>query len=292
MENDRMLIDKLRQEVISGKLTYDDIVRRLTIAIETEYLKESPNIDFIDSCEDFLWEIETEWKQKFVSISDQYLKTIEQHLEVVTPKNTRKGRVIEFAKRIALISAAFAVLIFFTQGAIHFEWFTQHPSTDEQQYIIQGHDITLELIQSALAEHTENAYLKTKNWDDLCNFLGFVPHSILPQALQASTVTYFAHIQDGFIVVDALFEDSEQNTIAVLKQEYYLDFEEAYLLIEQEAQGDYLVINGCQVYCNSNLEKQSFSWLKNSTLSLFSGTFDANEGIHIIELLLGDSQNE
>ena len=45
MKNDRMLIDKLRQEVLSGKITYDDIVRRLSIAIENEYLKDTPNVE-------------------------------------------------------------------------------------------------------------------------------------------------------------------------------------------------------------------------------------------------------
>lgn len=285
-----MLINKLRQEVLLGKLTYDDIVRRLSIAIETEYLKESPNLEFIGYCEDFLWEIETEGKLKFVSVCDRYLNAIGQHSEVTTPKKTRTGPVIGFAKRIALIGVAFAVLIFFTQGAMRFRWFSHHSSSDEQQYIIQGHEITLELIQSALAEHTENAYLKTTDWDELCDFLGFVPHSIFPQALQANSVTYFAHIQDGIIVVDALFEDSEQNTIAVLKQEYYLDVEEAYLMIEQDSQGTHLDINGYQVYCNGNMGRQIFSWLSQSSLTRLSGKFDVDVGVNIIEQLTGGNQ--
>lgn len=38
MEKDRMLIDKLQQEMLSSKITYDDIDSRLTKSIESEYL--------------------------------------------------------------------------------------------------------------------------------------------------------------------------------------------------------------------------------------------------------------
>ena len=248
MENDRMLIDKLRQEMLSGKITYDDIVRRLTKAIESEYLKESPSIDFIDSCEDFLWEIETEGKQKFVSVSDRYLGAIEQHVEITAKEQTKRSPVMGFAKRIALISAAFAILIFFTQGAIHFEWFTQHSSTDEQQYIIQGHEITVNVIETCIAEHNAFDSIKTTSWDELCSFLGFSPQIISPSVFHVDNTLYKAYIEPGVVMIDVLYKTDPHDAVAVMTVQYYTDPEEALFIFEQDAAGEHLKIGNQSVY--------------------------------------------
>lgn len=286
MDNDRMLIDKLRQEVLSGRITYDDIVKRLTIAIETEYLKESPNIDFIESCEDFLWEIKATENQKFVSVSDRYLNVIEQRTEVVTPNHSRNTSVMGFAKRIALISAAFAVLICLTQGAIHFDWFTQHSSTDEQQYIIQGHEITVNLIETCIAEHEEYDYIKTSSFEDLCSFLGFVPSIVTPQAFSVNTVLFEAYIEPGIIMVNALYESEPGNAIAVLTIQYYTDTDEALFMFEQDSTGELITVNNNPVYTSTNVSRISFAWMSNSTVNKLSGTFDNTLGLSIVHYLM------
>ena len=150
----------------------------------------------------------------------------------------------------------------------------------------------MELIQNALAEHEEYASFQTNNWNELCEFLGFVPSIVDPSVLEASTVLYIAHIDPGLIIVDALYKDVSQNTVAVFKQEYYIDIEEAYLVIQQDAEGNYIDIGGHQVYSNANMGHQSLSWISSSTLTHLSGTFDITVGVHIVEQLIGGSQNE
>lgn len=286
MENDRMLIDKLRQEMLSGKITYDDIVRRLTKAIESEYLKESPSIDFIDSCEDFLWEIETEGKQKFVSVSDRYLEAIEQHVEITAQEQTKRSPVMGFAKRIALISAAFAILIFFTQGAIHFEWFTQHSSTDEQQYIIQGHEITVNVIETCIAEHDAFDSIKTTSWDELCSFLGFSPQIISPSVFHVDDTLYKAYIEPGVVMIDVLYKTDPHDAVAVMTVQYYTDPEEALFIFEQDAAGEHLKIGNQSVYATTNIDRNSFCWISDSTITILAGTFDYKNGLTSIEYLI------
>lgn len=287
MENDRMPIDKLRQEMLSGKITYDDIVRRLTQAIESEYLKESPSIDFIDSCEDFLWEIETEGKQKFVSVSDRYLGAIEQHVEITAQEQTKWSPVMGFAKRIALISAAFALLVFFTQGAIHFEWFTQHSSTDEQQYIIQGHEITVNLIETCIAEHDAFDSIKTTSWDELCSFLGFSPHIISPSVFQVDNTLYKAYIEPGVVMVDVLYKTDPHDAVAVMTIHYYTDSSEAYFMFEQDSTGEPIILNNCSIYTSSNMGRTSYAWCSDSTIFKLAGTFSAEQGLQILQYLTG-----
>lgn len=292
MENDRMLIDKLRQELLSGKITYDDIVRRLTKAIESEYLKESPNIDFIDSCEDFLWEIGTEGKQKFVSVSDRYLGTIEQHVEFTAPEQTKWRPVMGFAKRIALISAAFAILIFFTQGAMHFEWFTQHSSTDEQQYIIQGHDIDIDIISKSIAEHNEFDMLQTTDWVEFIDFLGFVPSIVKPEVLDASETQYIAFIEPGVIMLYVQYTNAEIDTEVLMTIQYFTNMDDAYFVMEQDTKGTEKNIANRSVYVSTNLDNQSFMWLDENAVYWLSGTLEADSGFTIIRELLGGCCDE
>lgn len=288
MENAREAFEKLRQEVTSGNISCDDIIKRLTVAIEAEYHKDTPNIDFINSCEVFLWELGTQGQQAYVSSNQRYIQAINQ-ASIVKRDMPSSWRI---RKRFAVIAAVFLLVFGLGQGVLRFRWFTHDSDQDGEIYIIQGHEITLELIQSALAEHQSYTTIETCDFEVLSDFLGFKPSIVAPNVLQASTVLYSAHLEPGLIIVDALYRSSEQNTIAVLKLEYYIDIEEAYLVIEQDTHGDYLEINGYQVYHNSNMGRQSFSWLSNSTLTHLSGTFDVNVGIHIINLLTGGSQNE
>lgn len=287
MENDRMHIDKLRQEVLSGRITYDDIVKRLTMAIETEYLKESPNIDFIKSCENFLWEIGTEGKQKFVSVSDRYLEAIEQHVEITAQEKTKWSPVLGFAKRIALVSAAFSILIFFTQGAIHFEWFTQHSSTDEQQYIIQGHEITVNVIETCIAEHNAFDSIKTTSWDELCSFLGFSPRIISPSVFHVDNTLYKAYIEPGVVMIDVLYKTDPHDAVAVMTVHYYTDSSEAYFMFEQDSTGEPIIINSSSVYTSVNMGRISYAWCSDSTICKLAGTFSAEEGLQILQYLTG-----
>ena len=287
MENDRMLIDKLRQEMLSGKTTYDDIVKRLTRAIESKYLKESPSIEFIDSCEDLLWKIETEGKQKFVSVSDRYLGAIEQHVEISAQDQMKRSPAMGFAKCIALISAAFAILIFFTRGAIHFEWFTQHSSTDEQQYIIQGHDIDIDIISKSIAEHNEYDMLQTTAWDEFIDFLGFVPSIVKPEVLDALETQYIAFIEPGVIMLYVQYTNAEKGIEVLMTIQYFTNMNDAYFVMEQDTKGTEKNIANQSVYVSTNLDNQSFMWLDENAVYWLSGTFEADSGFTIIRELLG-----
>lgn len=281
MENNRKLFEKLREEIISGKITCDDVIKRLTSSIEAEYLKETPNIDFINACEDFLWEIGTEGKQSFVSSTPQYLNAVQEACK----QKHRLLSTFNLTQRLTGIAAVFLLVIIITQGAVRFHWFTQESNPDGEVFIIQGHAITVELIQSALANHTTSTELKTQDWDDLCNFLGFAPSIASPDALQAHSMTYKAYIVPGLIIVDALYHDANGDSFAIMKVDYYLDPDEAYLMLQQDTHGEYVTVNGHSVYMNTNMERISLTWLLNSTVTHFSGTFDRSMGLNIVDQL-------
>lgn len=53
-------IARLREEIANDTLTYSEIERRLFTAIDAEYKKTDSDIQFINACQDLLWEIKTE----------------------------------------------------------------------------------------------------------------------------------------------------------------------------------------------------------------------------------------
>ena len=197
-----------------------------------------------------------------------------------------------FAKRFAVICAAFAVLVFITQGTIRFAWFTQHSSPDEQQYIIQGHDVNINLVQECIAEHGGVSALKTNSWNELCDYLGFAPSVIAPDVLNVDQALYQVYVDPSLIMVNALYESEPGVAIAVLTIQYFADTDEAHFIFEQDAVGDKLSLYDCPVYTSTNVDHISYCWISDSTITFLTGTFDPEIGLEIVKELIGGTENE
>lgn len=287
MDKDRLPFDELRKEVLSGKITYDDIVKRISVAIEIEYLKESPDTDFINVCEDFLWEIGTDGKQPFTSVSERCLETIVR-FEQNEAKSTWEGEQSNgFARRFATVLVAFALLFFVVQGVSGLKWFSQGSSPDGQQYIIKGHEITLDIIKESIAEHEDFSEIRTERWDELCDFLGFTPSIIAPEALNADIVHYEAYVEPEQIMINGLYKSSQNENQVILAIQYYTDPSEAIFMFEQDATGEFVSLGSQTVYVTSNVDRTSIGWVQESTYTLLNGTFEPSEGIEIVKELIG-----
>lgn len=283
MVDSRKLIDELRAEVLSGNISCDDVIKRLTVAIEVEYQKNEPNQTFIDTCEDLLWEIGTKGQQKFVSANDRYLATIEQYSQ----KTSKRKPYLRIAKRCALVFAAFAFLLIISQGAFHIGWFTKTPSPDEQQYIIQGHSIDVDFIARSIAAHEEYDSLQTDDWDEYIDFLGFVPSIVNPDVFSATVVRYIAFIEPDSIMLAVQYEIPDSDSPIVMTEQYYLDVDEAYFMMEQDNVGSSIFINNVAVYMSTNMNNVSFSWVNHNVVYKLAGNILPNEGLKIISEFIG-----
>lgn len=278
MDDTRKCIEEFRQALSMNKIKCEEIAKRLTIAIEAEYLKESPCVDFINACEDFLWELGTQGQQPFTSANQQYLAAI--HSATTEHKAPALGKTM--ISRFVAIAVSLLLIIVLGHNALRVQWFTQKTHPEGDIHIVQGHEISIELIQSALADHDAHSSMKTSAFLELCDFLGFTPTLLLPEAISACCATYYVTVEPGLIVLDTLYNDQLGNSVAVLKNEYYLDPEEANFMLQQDAPGEYIDINGYTIYCSTNIDRQSFTWLENSTLITLSGYIERECGIQIV----------
>lgn len=278
-----MLIDQLRQEIREGKITCDDIIKKLTIAIEAEYLRETPDAEFIKTCESLLWEIGTDGKQPFVSANSRYLDVITQQTRTVPAGKPSWS----FTKRLAVVCAAFVLLIILTQGALHIGWFSQKSTQNEQQYVIQGHSIDVELIASSIAEHEAYDTLQTTDWDEFVDFLGFTPSILAPAALEASSVEYVAFIEPEVIMIVVQYSATDRAE-TVLTINCFKDTEDAHVMIEQDAEGSQITAGEVRVYNTTNVERSSYTWLIDNTIYNLAGNTDEELVVKLVRELTGE----
>lgn len=285
LDNTRMPIEKLRQEAQEGKTNCEDIVKRLYVAIETEYLKDSPDMDFINNCEDFLWEIGSQG-QVFVSANGQYVEVIKKHLK----KQPQKNRpTLGIAKRFAFVCVVFAFLVILSQSIAHIDWFSQSSSDDEQQYIIQGHSINVSMLAQSIAEHNEFDSIQTNSWNEFVDFLGFAPSIIDPALFAATEIQYIAFVEPEIIMITVQYNPLSDNPIAMTIN-YFLDTEVAHLAFEQEAEGTRFEINDIDVYCSENVERCLYTWLDRNVAYCISGKLNQDECIKIVRDLIGGTE--
>lgn len=288
MEDTRKFIDELQQKLAMNQITCDELARRLAIAIETEYLKREPRLDFINTCEDLLWELGTQGQQSFSSANDRYLSEINR----ATIERGKAKAAFSPVQRFAIIAIALLLITFSGHNALQFKWFTHETQANGEIHIIQGHEITIELIQTALAEHEIYTSTKTDNFSEVCDFLGFTPSLIAPGSLSADAATYYITLEPGLIILDTRYHNSANDSIAMLKIEYYLDQEEAYFMLQQDTDGEYVDINGQLVYYSTNIDRRSFTWLENCTLITLSGHIEREYGFEIIKKLVGRNTHD
>lgn len=286
MDNTRMPIEKLRQEIQDGKINCEDIVKRLYVAIETEYLKDTPDMEFIYNCEDFLWEIGTQG-QVFVSANGQYVEVIKKHLK----KKPQKNRpTLGIAKRFAIVCAVFAFLVILSQSIAHIDWFSQSSSDDEQQYIIQGHSINVSMIAQSIAEHNATDSVHTNDWNEFVNFLGFTPRIVEPTVLGATEVQYSAIVAPELIMLVIQYNPSSENPVA-LTINCFLDIEEAYLALEQSSTGKRIRVDDTVVYCSENIDRCVVSWREQATTYDISGRMDLDACLKIVKEFVGGNKS-
>lgn len=117
--------------------------------------------------------------------------------------------------------------------------FPQNPTPDNQQYLVQGHEISTEMVAEALAEHDTFAQYEGSNLDELETYLGFQP--ALPQRLTNGLVAtrYSIFFLTEIQLSVSYAASSDVPCVLSYNAFYYSDMGNAYLSMEQSETGEY-----------------------------------------------------
>lgn len=253
----RSCVDQILNAIEYGHLSSEETERRVQQLLDREISKttEKADMDMVNACQSLLWELKTHGQIPYEDHSEQIRASVEKEYSAWMKRHRRR----QFAIKMSAIAAAL-LLVTGAGLSLHWKWFSQNPTPDNQQYLVQGHEISTQMVAKALAEHDTFAQYEGSNLDELEIYLGFRP--ALPQRLTNGLVaTKYSIFFLTEIQLSVSYAASSEAPCALSYNAfYYSDMDNAYLSMEQSEAGEYAEICGCRVYTTSNLEHQLACW--------------------------------
>jgi|GEM_PF-5005768 len=281
-------LQAIKAAIKNGTLTKEEVVRRLTYAISREYQKNPSDRDsqFVLACEKILYEMYT--GKPYISQKEAYQQTLLEKLG--SKKVTRTSRV---ALRIAISISAMLILIIAADILLHREWLYGISTGNEQQYVVSGEETNLDALSSSVADAVlATQSIQTIDFEEVKEILGFEPEmvSVLPQGW--SLEYYSVILTSSNKTFSAAYKNNAHENILLFSIKYYTDIESAQNWIEQNEQGDIILVDGKEVYCAENLDNNVCSWSHGSTCYTLFGPVSREQLIGIVASIKGEENNE
>lgn len=270
----------LKNALSAGEITPAEVEQRLSAAIEAEYMKDQPRLDFINACEDLLREIRTEGAMPF----DSRVKEDEAFIQS-RAKVRRSSYSWPVWVKACAAAMVFVLLAAFGQKFGKFAWMTGQTIDDGEQYLLKGHEISLEFIQNAIADHQEEARFSSESLEEIIGFLGFVPQLPDMSNLDVQQTTYSVTILPVYIKLTVTY-DLRQDRDVLFTSTWFTDAEYAYLTLEQSGEGKVERIAGKDVYRYVNTDMPGFAWSEELAVHMLVGDITLDEGRQMVTDLL------
>lgn len=263
-------VQKLKESIQTGEMTIEELKDRLHLIIDTELLKddEEVDIDLIKACESFFTHLhgkeeplsEEERQQQWAKIQDR-----------IKSQGTKK-RTFRKAPVYAAIAVA-AIIILFFGISIRFQWFIPSSTPDGQQYVITGKQISIETISKAIASHDSYGQLYSNEQKEIEEFLGFSIEGIVPVIDGWENYEYHASIFSKGIFLRTSIRNIQKNDEFIRYTiRWITDYDNINYSLEQNEEGEIIQINSHTVYRSENYDFVTYTWHKDSTIYMLSGS--------------------
>ena len=275
MDNDRQqCADQILESIDYGHLSREEIERRLNQIIDNE-LSGPIDADYdatkVAQCNSLLWQLQTHGKIELQSPSEETKEKIEKNHFSHKRKVTRIRRSVFAAASVLVVLAGLTALDVISP----IQWFTKQSTNDEQQFVIEGHEISVDVVSSAIAEHylAGNNALSTHDLNELKVFLGFDPH--LPTSLNTIFIptNYNARIDSQAIRIGVQYRQNENASTGTplisVRLTLFTSADEARISYEQNAEGEEVIIDGVSIYKYTNTWTSNYLWLEGHAIVQF-----------------------
>lgn len=275
--------ERILSAIEYGRLPNDETERRLSALIEAEVNKtdSAADMELIDACQSLLWQLHTHGEVPYESHYDQ-------NWVQITKRLNRDVVVVKAAKSVGRILAATAAVVFVVlglSGNLRWSWLEHDDTSDQQQHIIAGNEIGVELIQSAIAEHGESGQIRVSSPEEIANYISFVP---IPQTINEVWEFSFADISINpmCICIDVQYANTLLRSKVTYSTVLFTDVDAAYYTLEQSVAGNSVAIEGHQVYVAANMHRTMLYWTDGLAYVQISGECQEQEGKQIVQILL------
>lgn len=284
-------LQAIKNAIENGTLTKEEINKRLTYAISEEYQKNPADRDarFILACETILYEMHT--GKPYVSRKEVYQQALLKEKKKEAAEKTKCTP--RAAWRIAIACCALLVLIIAADVLLHREWLEGSSTENEQQYIVSGEETDLDAISSGVADVIPTTQsLQTTDFEEAKELLGFEPEMISIPLPNWSLEYYSVVLTSSNKNFSVAYKNSTYENILLFSIKYYTDIESAQNWIEQNKQGEIILIDGKSVYCADNIDNKICSWSNGSTCYSLFGPVSDEQLISIIASVKGELNDE
>lgn len=244
-----------------GKLSNEETERRLCELVEAEVNKTDSEVDMelIRACQSLIWQLHTHGDNLYDSHYEENKDRINQRIRrSALISNT----VISVGK---MMVAAAAVILLFV--GVRFSWFEHSDTPDGQQHVITGQEITVEMVQTAIAENAGRGSVETTDINELRDMIGFDPH--IPETIadewQVSVCRVWFMRHSIQITVEYQSKQATDEPIKYVVN-YYTDINDSHLTFEQTDKGEDFLIGEYRVYFSINVERSIACWCKGNVI--------------------------
>lgn len=292
--NCRAQVKQILEAIEYGNLPPSETEKRLLEVIDNEIAKEDTAADMvlISVAQNLLLELhgnplgtEEAYEMRIAQLRSRIEATVAEQ----TAKRHRSRRIFKIAAAIAAI----LVIVAGIGVPLHRTWFESWSTPDEQQRIIMGHEITSDMVASAIAGNEDAAATVVESFSDLPAHLGFDPR--IPETLNDAWLAHYGSVRyfPGYISITAMYrhrDNAEQSIRCSVN--FYTDTEYAYFTFEQNRDGAAVLTNDCEMYISENINRTNVCWYNNNVYVWLSGEVTPDEATALMLDLIGGTAHE
>ena len=279
----RSCTERILTAIEYGKLPNDETERRLRELVEAEVNKTDSEADMelIKACQSLMWQLHAHGDIPYDSHYDENKAKIDQRLK----RNALVSNSVKSVGKMLAAAAAVVLVVLGLRGELHWSWLEHDDTFDQQQHIIAGNEIGVELIQNAIAEHSEAGKVRVETIEELTEYVGFAP---MPRQISKTWRFSFADVSitPAFMRIDTQYVNVKTQSTMTYSVLLFTDAEDAYFTFEQSAEGESVSVDGHQVYVTANMHRCVLCWTDGLVIVRVSGAFSEQDGMIITQNIL------
>ena len=253
--------ERILSAIEYGRLPNDETERRLCELVEAEVNKTDSEADMelIKACQSLMWQLHTHGELPYDSHYDENKVKIDQRLR-------SNASIANTVKSIGKTLAAAAAVILLFVG-VRFSWFDHSDTADGQQHVIAGQEITVEMVQNAIAENAGGGSVETTDLNELRGIVGFAPR--IPETIADEWHAIMCRVwfsrKNVQVTVEYKNIQVPDETIKYVVN-YYADVNDCHLTFEQNEKGEECFIGEQRVYFSTNVERNIACWCRDNVV--------------------------
>ena len=287
MNGDRgAAVKQIMQAIEYGTLPTDETQRRLMELIQ----KEASRIDgpadeeLLSACIDLMERLQGREPVE----DEERIAALNQRIADAIQKKKQSQERWHTALRAVGTIAAVLVLIVGIGVPLRWTWFESWSTPDEQQHVIMGHEITVDMVASAIAEHGSTDRVDIDDFSKISELLGL--NLYIPDSLGENWVAQSGYIDypKGYIKISLSYtnkNDAQKQISCTIC--LHSDVEYAYYSFEQSKEGSLYMIGNASIYASNNIDRTSVCWYDNNTYVWLSGNLSIDNAVRLIYELIG-----